>query len=488
MVHHAPTSPDESTPPDEARSETAGASHWVDGVAGGAAGDDRQADEDSSQGHPADTRSSDGYRSEGQASRLRESDEHAPDGHVTRLPAADGRADGDGRSDGAIAPRVSESISPATRRSAEPGGLDIALHEISNSLTAVLGWLEVAARMADGESRDAVLGAMRRVRQAHRIARIAIGAKVLPEPPRPLIELVADVVRGLSGQAETRGAIIEWQLFPDLRTVLVTDGERLTRVLTNLLLNAVEHSGPGERIRLVGDTAGVGHAMLSVTDEGPGIPAELRDGLLSKHVSARPGGAGIGLAHASELARTAGGSIRLVPSEKGAHFAIGWPVIEASALTVFDGHSTYPDQLASPTPALGHPTKPPASGTLTNMRLLLVEDDLAISDMLRSALSSRGATVRVVSRRRELQAALEESTYHGVLLDLSPIADDVAGVLALVHANNPSARILMISGSVEGLPVLAPEIVITWVQKPFELEDVVRALVARPSTSLRDIA
>jgi two-component sensor histidine kinase len=402
------------------------------------------------------------------------------------LPSSDDLADGDGRPHDVSEPRVSESISPATRRSAEPGGLDIALHEISNSLTAVLGWLEVAARTADGESRDAVLGAMRRVRQAHRIARIAIGAKVLPEPPRPLIELVADVVRGLSGQAETRGAIIEWQLFPDLRTVLVIDGERLTRVLTNLLLNAVEHSGPGERIRLVGDTAGVGHAMLSVTDEGPGIPDELRDGLLSAQVSARPGGTGIGLAHASELARAAGGSIRLVPSEKGAHFAIGWPVIEASALAFFDGHSTYPDQLG--TPALGHATKPPASGTLTNMRLLLVEDDLAISDMLRSALMSRGATVRVVGRRRDLQAALEESTYHGVLLDLSPIADDVAGVLALVHAKNPSARILMISGSVEGLPVLAPEIVITWVQKPFELEDVVRALVVHPSTSLRDIA
>ena len=94
----------------------------------------------------------------------------------------------------------------------------------------------------------------------------------------------------------------------------------------------------------------------------------------------------------------------------------------------------------------------------------------------------------MIGRRRDLQAALEASTYHGVLLDLSPIADDVAGVLTLVHAKNPRARILMISGSVECLPALSSEIALTWVQKPFELEDVIRALTAPPLRSLRDIA
>ena len=370
-----------------------------------------------------------------------------------------------------------------------PLGLDVALHEISNSLTAVLGWLEVAARTADGESLEAVLGAMRRVRQAHRIARSAIGAKVLPEPPRPLIELVAEVVRSLSGQAEWRGSIVEWQLFPDLRTVLVADGERLTRVLTNLLLNAVEHSGLGQRIRLVGDTGREGYAILSVTDEGPGVPDQLRAGLFRDKVSTREGGAGIGLAHASELAQAVGGSIRLVPSEKGAHFAIDWPVLDALMTPRIDGTSTFPDDVGLPqNPHAGSPTTPPASGTLTSMRLLLVEDDLAIAEMLRSALTARGATVRVIGRRRDLKAALEESTYHGVLLDLSPIADDVAGVLTLVHAKNPRARILMISGSVECLPALSSVIALTWVQKPFELEDVIRALTAPPLRSLRDIA
>lgn len=375
------------------------------------------------------------------------------------------------------APRGPEAF-PSAPAPKSPERLAVALHDISNSLTVVLGLLEAAERGDGDEVREALASAIQRTRQAHRVARRAIGAAVPVDSVRVLAEVVEQAVDGLVHPARERGATLDSQLFPELRTAEIADADALSQVLTNLLLNAIQHAQPGDRIRVVGDTGQPGQALLSITDDGPGVPDEIRPRLFSERVTAREGGAGIGLQHAADLCRAAGGSIRLVPSQRGAHFAVTWPYTPGGYASRGTSRPTAPDGTWMAQSPLAGSTFPPASGTLTSMRLLLVEDDPAIAEMLKSALQARGATVRLVTRRRDIDAALNEAEYHGVLLDLSPIADDVRGVLAAVHAKNPDARLLLISGSVEGLPILSPDIVITWVQKPFELEDVVRALTA----------
>jgi CheY-like chemotaxis protein/two-component sensor histidine kinase len=360
----------------------------------------------------------------------------------------------------------------------------LALHDVSNVLTIALALLKDAAPTLQGPGRTAVADAVERLRDAHRIARDALGAP-RPEPrQRRLADVLESAVRGLDAHARERGATVTHQLFPELSAACVGEPDLLSRVVVNVLLNAIQHASPGDRVRIVGDSGQPGHALLSISDEGPGVPDEVRTQLFQRPISTRDGGAGIGLQGAAELCRAAGGTIRLVPSQRGAHFAISWPLGDAAVDEGLHGSpSIEPSLLGGPggtglSPAAST-LRPPASATLQNMRLLLVEDDPAIAEMLRSALSTRGATVRVVSRRRDLEAALEDGVYGGVLLDLSPIADDVAGVLGQVVAKNPGARLLLISGSIEGLPVLSPDIAITWVQKPFELDDVVHAL-ARP--------
>ena len=111
---------------------------------------------------------------------------------------------------------------------------------------------------------------------------------------------------------------------------------------------------------------------------------------------------------------------------------------------------------------------------LAGARVLVLEDDAAVCELLDAVLSARGADVTVARSAEELAARLE-SDHDTVLIDLSPIADDVAGALRLVRERAPRASMVFISGSAEALPEGA---VGAWVRKPFEVAEVGRAVAS----------
>ena len=415
---------------------------------------------------------------------------------VARTPSGGGEAQGDPVSavaGGAPAPSVT-TPSPSLP-------LDVALHEIGNSLTAVLGWIEAANVTAEGETRVTLQRALARVRQAHRLARSALGSPTASEGPRSLADVLDEVTGALATRANDQGVAIERHVFPALLSVSVGHADRLTQVLTNLCLNALEYAKRGDKVRVTADVAQPGFAVISVADEGPGIPAAVRAGLFRERATTRAGGAGIGLAHSADLARHSGGALHLAPSTLGATFVVTWPFVGSTVRTAaVDGaqsQGSMPGGAARPAPFVdGHATSaargqaPQAlADVLAGRRLLLLEDDLAIAEMLEASLTARGATLFVIHKKRELEQALSGASFDGVLLDLSPIADDPLATLRQVHAKNPGARIVLISGSIECLPILSSDIAVSWVQKPFEMRDVVRALttpLAPGRSSIRD--
>ncbi|HET6704130.1 HAMP domain-containing sensor histidine kinase [Amycolatopsis sp.] len=105
---------------------------------------------------------------------------------------------------------------------------------------------------------------------------------------------------------------------------------RLERVLRNLADNAERHAG--SRVTITLAEAG-GQAVLTVRDDGPGIPAEHRERVFDRFVRldddrAREdeGGSGLGLAIAAEIARTHGGSLRVAESTSGAWLELRLPL------------------------------------------------------------------------------------------------------------------------------------------------------------------
>ena len=118
----------------------------------------------------------------------------------------------------------------------------------------------------------------------------------------------------------------------DLEATPVVRGHagRLERVLRNLVDNAERHAKSRVTITL---TASGGESVLTVEDDGPGIPAGQRERVFDRFVRldedrAREddGGSGLGLAIAAEIAHTHGGTLRVADSTSGARLELRLPL------------------------------------------------------------------------------------------------------------------------------------------------------------------
>ena len=135
-----------------------------------------------------------------------------------------------------------------------------------------------------------------------------------------LTRLVVDAV----SDAHVAGPGHTWELdLPDEPVVVTGDEARLHQVLANLLANARVHTPPGTVVTTslaVGDGAGV---VLTVADDGPGIPASLQPEVFERFArgdssrSRRGGSTGLGLAIVAAVVRAHGGTIAV-------HSAPGW--------------------------------------------------------------------------------------------------------------------------------------------------------------------
>lgn len=94
-------------------------------------------------------------------------------------------------------------------------------------------------------------------------------------------------------------------------------------VLSNLLENARQHGGPGVSVHIVGSVAGA-DVTIDVSDDGVGISPGNADRIFDRFftTSRDSGGTGLGLAIAQQRVATFGGSLAMVPVERGASFRI----------------------------------------------------------------------------------------------------------------------------------------------------------------------
>jgi signal transduction histidine kinase len=114
--------------------------------------------------------------------------------------------------------------------------------------------------------------------------------------------------------------------------VIVTDGDRVLQIISNLLSNAFRWTPEGGRVGLA-LSAENGSVSVVVSDTGPGITPEERDRIFRPFWSRDGGGTGLGLAIARELATALGGRIDL-QSEPGlgSRFQLVLPASEPEAL------------------------------------------------------------------------------------------------------------------------------------------------------------
>ncbi|MEV7241234.1 HAMP domain-containing sensor histidine kinase [Streptomyces sp. NPDC093248] len=151
------------------------------------------------------------------------------------------------------------------------------------------------------------------------LARLDAG-RPLERRPVDLTRLVLDAVT----DARAAGPGHRWTLdLPEEPVTVTGDAHRLQQVLANLLANARLHTPDGTEVTVT-LAAADGTARLSVHDDGPGVPEDVRPGVFERftraehrrRADASGGGAGLGLSIVAAVVEAHGGSVELV-SEPG---------------------------------------------------------------------------------------------------------------------------------------------------------------------------
>jgi signal transduction histidine kinase len=146
-----------------------------------------------------------------------------------------------------------------------------------------------------------------------------------------LCEYLRQVCARFVPQLERAGFSYEFS-FPEESVYALLDADRFTRILQNLMDNALRHNPPGTTVA-VGMTARDGEAVIDFFDDGVGIPARLAEDIFKPFVrpddsrSSKTGGSGLGLSIAKKIAEAHGGDLTLRPGGKGSAFQLTVPTI-----------------------------------------------------------------------------------------------------------------------------------------------------------------
>jgi signal transduction histidine kinase len=205
-------------------------------------------------------------------------------------------------------------------------------HELKTPLTNVRLYAELLEEhVADpvGRQRLAVV-----VAESQRLGRLITNILTFSRAEKgaltvqPAPGCVDDVVRGLLDQFapgfESSGVTARFRAGAPHRVRV--DVDALTQILGNLLGNVEKYAPRGPVV--VRTDAAPPVTRITVEDEGPGIPAADRERVFEPFVrlgtASHEGvpGTGIGLGIARDLARRHGGELRVLPSERGAHFEV----------------------------------------------------------------------------------------------------------------------------------------------------------------------
>jgi signal transduction histidine kinase len=204
-----------------------------------------------------------------------------------------------------------------------------AAHELRTPLTTMSGvaatfaahWGEMSAEQVQ-ESIDALGRQGERARTLIEnlldLAKLERGtAEIKLEP----VALGVAVKRSMEVAPEPEGKTVEVDV--DDQATVLADPDRLEQVLTNLLTNAYRYGG--ERIKIEGAMS-LNQVLLSVSDDGPGVPEDLAPNIfqpLTRGRDSRGIGSGLGLAIVQRLVEAFGGKITFESNQpRGARFNV----------------------------------------------------------------------------------------------------------------------------------------------------------------------
>lgn len=312
-------------------------------------------------------------------------------------------------------------------------------HELNNPLSVVVGQAlllkETTTEQRAAERAEKIGNA------ADRCARIVktFLAMARQEPGRSaavdLNEIIEATLEVLDYSLRASDIEIELELAAGLPSVLA-DADQVSRVITNLLVNAqhaLQEVDPPRKLRIVtGYRRQRDHVVLKIKDNGPGIPGHISSRIFEPLFTTKSGrvGTGMGLAVCHRIIEAHGGTIEVESAAgEGAAFAIRLPT-------------------SAPCMAAAAPENGEAPRLGGKLAALVVDDEPDVSRMLSDILHADGHEVTIAGSGQEALKSIEEQDFDVILSDLRMPQLDGPSLYQALEARDPAllARVAFITG------------------------------------------
>jgi PAS domain S-box-containing protein len=315
-------------------------------------------------------------------------------------------------------------------------------HELRTPLNAILGWssMLLGGKLKGDDVRRGLETIERNARlQAQLIEDIldvsrSISGKLrLDIKPVELISVIRAAVDAVRPAAEAKDIQLQLLLDPAADHIQA-DAIRMQQIIWNLLANAIKFTPTGGFVQVRLDRF-ESRAQVTVTDTGEGISAEFLPYIFNRFqqgdgtITRRHGGLGLGLAIARHLVEMHGGTIEAASEglDKGSTFTVGIPLRLSGTLV-------------SPTPISTAPESDSNGGgklSLKGLRILAIDDEPDVRDMLQTLLEDCGADVLTAASAREGLAALAAWKPHVLISDIGMPEEDGYSLIQRIRALSP---------------------------------------------------
>ena len=374
-------------------------------------------------------------------------------------------------------------------------------HEIRTPLTAMLGYAErlkldgdpdVQRRHAETICRNGE-HLLTIINDILDLAKIESGRFTVNHDACELRAVAEDVIELLADRAREKSLTLELKAQDPLPRFIHLDATRLRQVLLNLIGNAIKFTETGGVTVEIRHYAIAGRLHFTVTDTGPGIPADRIEALFKPFVQLNEahhrihGGTGLGLAICRRLCEAMGGELRATSTlGQGSQFVADLP-----AITDKPEHSDHPEAsehhetaAVSNRPLTGGNAEDhaPEPAPLTGKRVLVADDRPDLRRLLCLLLEDEGVvTLEAADGAQAVHAALHTGPSPDVILmDMQmPVMD---GYTAARQLRDAGCRVPIIAVTAHALAEDKQACLDAgcddWVTKPIDAEQLI-AKVAR---------
>jgi signal transduction histidine kinase/CheY-like chemotaxis protein len=341
-----------------------------------------------------------------------------------------------------------------------------AAHHLNNLLAVVVARIQLLLRKALDPKlqrsleivEQAALDGAEVVRRVQQFARVWPREEPVPVYLNQIAEEALEFTRlRWQNEARARGVEIDASLLPGQIPCISGQPAELREVVTNLVLNAVDALPNGGKI-VLRSWAEHKSALLSVSDNGVGMSKEARRQVFEPFFTTKGvKSTGLGLSVVHGIVESHSGSV-VLESEEG----------QGTTVTLHF-------------PALPSPASPSASQmrqATRAARLLVIDDEPEVLDVLKEMLASLGHAVTAASRGPEGLALLERERYDLVLTDLAMPGMTGWQVAQAVKSRWPDLPVILLTGWADQVDPSHTSWVDRLLKKPFQLGQIEETLAA----------